>query len=124
MNDEEVLAALRAQLVDFDARRFGRYFNRAGEQLTLMEWAHLRETSGMEYLRVAHTMFAEAVEVSTVWLGLDHSFTGQGPPLIFETMIFGHTLLDAQLWRYTTEDEARAGHEEVVALVRMELELT
>lgn len=29
------------------------------------------------------------VKVSTVFLALDHRFNDQGPPLLFETMIFG-----------------------------------
>ncbi|WP_166903861.1 hypothetical protein [Mycobacterium sp. DL440] len=31
----------------------------------------------------------DEVVVSTVWLGLNHSFTDDGPPIIFETMVFG-----------------------------------
>ncbi len=37
--------------------------------------------------RVARTEIAETVEVSTVFLGLDHSF-GEGSPLVFESMAF------------------------------------
>lgn len=57
--------------------------------------------------------------VSTVWLGVNYNFAGDGPPLIFETMVFGeHPLADAACWRYATEDEARAGHENVVKALR------
>lgn len=55
--------------------------------------------------------------VSTVFLGLDHQW-GDGPPLIFETMIFDHPTLDGWQERYSTEDEARSGHERAVALAR------
>lgn len=48
------------------------------------------------------------VEVSTVWLGLDHQF-GEGPPLIFETLIFGGDR-DGEVRRYSTKEEALAGH--------------
>jgi hypothetical protein len=49
--------------------------------------------------------------VSTVWLGLDHSF-GYGPPLIFETMIFPADGKFDELYqdRYTTMQQAREGH--------------
>jgi hypothetical protein len=50
--------------------------------------------------------------VSTVWLGLDHSF-GSGPPLIFETMVFRSKdgpLHDLECDRYSTEVDALAGH--------------
>jgi hypothetical protein len=58
--------------------------------------------------------------VSTIFLGLDHSF-GHGRPLLFETMVFwpGHALNEEQD-RYTTLEEARAGHARVVALVKAE----
>ena len=56
------------------------------------------------------------VIISTVFLGLDHSY-GEGPPLLFETMIFGGEHNEDQ-WLYSTWDEAVAGHEAAVALVR------
>lgn len=54
--------------------------------------------------------------VSTVWLGMNHRF-GDGPPLIFETMVFGGEYNDEQ-WRWSTPPEARAGHAAVVERVR------
>ena len=48
------------------------------------------------------------VRVSTVFLGLDHSFFG-GKPLLFETMIFGGNN-DQYQARYPTKEEALAGH--------------
>ena len=62
--------------------------------------------------RVALTVLAPGVEVSTVFLGIDHQF-GDGPPLLFETMLFSD--YDEKEWRYSTWDEAVAGHERVVA---------
>lgn len=55
--------------------------------------------------------------VSTVWLGIDHNFDRRGPPIIFESMVFdeatGASDLDCR--RYATEDQALAGHLEMVA---------
>jgi len=48
------------------------------------------------------------VRVSTVFLGLDHALDG-GPPHIFETMVFGGTL-DGEQERYSTWEQAEAGH--------------
>ena len=62
---------------------------------------------------VKKTTISGDIEVSTVFLGLDHQF-GDGPPLLFETMIFGGERNQEQ-WRYTTWDEAEAGHDMVVA---------
>ena len=91
----------------------GDYYTRSGEPMALNDWVKSFGDSDMK--RVALDQVGEA-EVSTVWLGLDHSF-GSGPPLIFETMIFGGER-DGDQWRYPTEDTARAGHERVVAELR------
>jgi len=56
---------------------------------------------------------APSVTVSTVFLGLDHQFGG-GPPLLFETLIFGGDH-DGDTWRYSVWNEAMRGHERIVA---------
>ena len=99
---------------------------------------------------VAQTVGAGERFVSTVFLGLDHSWMG-GPPLIFETMIFEKGWLtkerpkidwdrikrgkkvnfskrrpnertDIHDWqdRYSTWDEAVAGHVRALALLQRE----
>lgn len=52
------------------------------------------------------------VRVSTVFLGLDHSFT-KGKPILFETMVFGGEH-DEEMWRYKTKKQAIAGHNKVL----------
>jgi hypothetical protein len=86
------------------------YYNRAGEPVSLEEWAHLFED--VSYRRVAETTIGD-VWVSTVFLGFDHQMF-DGPPLIFETMIFGGNH-DGEQWRYSTEAEALANHRFIVA---------
>lgn len=67
--------------------------------------------------------------VSTVWLGNDHSLIG-GPPLIFETGVF-RALPDGDIipiirWemvgeymrRYPTEQQALAGHNDIINTIR------
>ncbi len=78
----------------------------------LMEWARWFETADRQ---VAKTAVSDEVNVSTVFLGLDHSF-GTGPPLLFETMIFG-VEHDQYQDRYETWGQAETGHEKAVALV-------
>jgi len=56
------------------------------------------------------------VLVSTVFLGLDHSF-GHGAPLLFETMIFGGTH-DEYQERCSTYEEAEVMHEKACELVK------
>lgn len=54
--------------------------------------------------------------VSTVFLGCDHNWSGEGPPVLFETMVFGGPLDEEQV-RYCTLAEARAGHSLLCAQV-------
>ena len=57
--------------------------------------------------------------ISTVFLGLNHNF-GEGKPLLFETMIFDGKH-DEYQERYSTKEEALAGHAKAVELVKMEV---
>ena len=57
--------------------------------------------------RVAHDTIGESM-VSTMFLGVDHSF-GEGPPLLFETMVFGGPL-DEEQERCSTWEQAEAMH--------------
>lgn len=78
------------------------------------DWAQW-VTESNEDRRVARES-VPGCEVSTVFLGLDRSFGG-GPPMLFETMVFGGPL-DGEQARYSTWDEAEAGHQAVVGRVR------
>ncbi len=70
----------------------------------------------MENRRVANDQIGN-VEISTVFLGLDHNFFDRGPPLLFETMIFGGEHNDYQE-RCSTWEQAEAMHKRATALVR------
>lgn len=70
----------------------------------IMEWAKSFEGSN----RTVEKTTIGDVDISTVFLGLDHSFGG-GEPLLFETMIFGGDD-DGYQERYSTWDEAVKGH--------------
>ena len=78
------------------------------------EWAIWFETANRT---VARTKIGPA-EVSTVFLGLDHNFTDEGPPVLFETMVFGGSQ-DQQQERYCTWEEAEAGHAKMVKRVKV-----
>jgi hypothetical protein len=77
----------------------------------LIEWA--KQMEGKNRI-VKQSQFGD-VKVSTIFLGLDHSF-GDGEPLLFETMIFGGKH-DQYQDRYSTWDEAVEGHEIACELV-------
>jgi hypothetical protein len=82
----------------------------------LMEWAHAVNDADARI--VAQDDLPGDVLVSTVFLGIDHSF-GVGPPLLFETMIFKGPHGDYQE-RHSTWDEAVTGHEAALKLARGE----
>jgi hypothetical protein len=75
----------------------------------VLTWATQFETADRA---VKKTTLSGNVLVSTVFLGLDHQW-GDGPPLLFETMVFGGKHAQDQ-WRYPTWDEATEGHDTVV----------
>lgn len=95
-------------------------FNRQGEPLTLERCAELMHDPS--YCAVAYTEVEEGVEVFTSWLGVDHNFLGVGPPLIFETMVFGSER-DEEQHRYATEEEALLGHSGVAEMVSLSVML-
>lgn len=84
------------------------YFDRQGQPLTLEQWATADYTD--DYRRVALTDLGTQGTVSTVWIGLNYNWRG-GPPLIFETMMFGGPMDSLVVARYSTEEEAMAGHQ-------------
>lgn len=77
----------------------------------LIKWTQGFETT----MRIVGKTQIGNVEISTVFLGLDHQY-GDGPPLIFETMIFGGKYNDYQT-RCTTYEQAIAMHEAAVKKV-------
>jgi hypothetical protein len=54
--------------------------------------------------------------VSTVFLGIDHNFSDEGDPLVFETMIFGGNFdgEDEYQTRCSTWEQAEAQHREAI----------
>lgn len=79
---------------------------------TLM-WARWFEENH-DAKRVAETVLENGNRVSTVFLGIDHQF-GDGPPLLFETMVFpSDSSADEDCERYTTWADAEKGHAAMV----------
>ena len=89
----------------------------------LFAWAAWLETADRV---VKQTNVGDVLDVSTVFLGLDHNYGSAGPPLLFETMVFQVDLTGAKHYggvaniqeRYATWDEAVAGHAHIVAQLR------
>lgn len=59
--------------------------------------------------------------ISTVFLGIDHRFGDDGPPILFETMIFGGKFNDYQE-RCSTWDQAVEMHKKACQKVLKESE--
>ncbi len=90
------------------------YFNRAGQpvdQATPEMWSE-------EARRVDLTEVGD-YRISTVHLVVNHQF-GDGPPLLFETMVFcGESMQDQFAARYSTEAQAQEGHDNIVGMIRV-----
>ena len=90
-----------------------RYYRRDGTPYEAgpLEWAASFEA---EDRTVKQQRLWNGLFVSTVFLGLNHQW-GNGPPLIFETMVFpSEWWSDYYQDRYSTEAEALAGHRRAV----------
>ncbi len=70
----------------------------------LFEWGQWLEKADRRVCRTEKN----GVKISTVFLGLDHSF-GAGDIKVFETLVFGGEF-DGDMERYSTWDEAEQGH--------------
>lgn len=78
----------------------------------VLTWAQWFETAKDERI-VARTDLRVGGYVSTVFLGLDHSFFGDGPRQLFETLVFDGPH-DGAGCRYATWAQAEAGHQALV----------
>jgi hypothetical protein len=91
------------------------YYDRQGKPMDHDDWADkLRHA---EYRRVASTVLANGMLVSTTWFGLDCG-DNSGAPLIFETNVYDSEDEErrscVQCKQYSTEQEALAGHKRSV----------
>lgn len=84
----------------------------------LDKWATWCEM--FEHRRVANENIG-GVCISTVFLGLDHNHSRQGPPILWETMAFGGHLDQAQMRCAGSREQAEAMHREMVEQVKLRL---
>lgn len=111
---------------------FIRAYDRQGHEITQSRAMWLTAQPG--YKTIGSTIVGNW-RVSTVWLPFDHAHHA-GQRHIFETMVFkfndGQDVIDEDgvtphvadwlddyMLRYSTEEEARAGHEAIVAEIRV-----
>ena len=79
----------------------------------LMKWAKWFEKADRH---IAKTKISNVITISTIFLGLDHSF-GEGEPILFETVVFGGKF-DGEMERYSTWEQAKEGHKKIVKKVK------
>lgn len=92
------------------------YFDRQGNRITQKKWSDYLSDEDYKIVRQedVNNFF-----VSTIWLGMNHCYEANKPPLIFETMVFQEFPEEytceglCLMRRYSTEEEALIGHEEV-----------
>lgn len=70
---------------------------------------------------VDKTVIAD-VEVSTVFIGLDHNFSGHGEPLLFETLVFGENYDTTGMQRCSTWEQAEKQHNDTVERIKKMLD--
>jgi hypothetical protein len=112
--------------MDFDDDRFGLFkhyiLDERGEPkvVDFETWARWFEASRTNRSRIIAQDKDESGEttvmVSTVFLGLDHNYGGKGPPILWETLVFGG-VLDGEMERYSSREAALRGHQELCAKV-------
>ena len=95
------------------------FFNKQGKPISSTEATKLLEAR--DYRTVGREKLQDGTIVSTVWLGIDHSFGG-GTPILFETMVFDPLGESVESRRYCTEAEALEGHAQAVAAWKMIVE--
>lgn len=91
---------------------------------TPVKISHAELIDNVEYLwseahrRIKHDVI-ESTTISTIFLLLDHGTRCGGPPVLFETMVFLKDNPENRrfMQRYTTYDDAVAGHYNAVATI-------
>lgn len=80
----------------------------------LMRWGKWFQTGNRV---VAKEQIGEAL-VSTVFLGLDHNYEDSGPPVLWETLVFGNPL-EGEMDRCSgSREQAEAMHARMVERVK------
>lgn len=87
-------------------------------QASIDQWVDQLTRKGSSVRRVDRTTIGE-VFVSTVFLGVDHSH-GSGPPVLWETMVFGGPMDQEQDRCSGTIKDARKMHKAMVAKVKQQ----
>ena len=81
-------------------------FLQVNDVLTWARWFESAHQTGQRFVRQNRM---NGILISTIFLGIDHNFFGSGPPILWETMIFGLYRVDPQ-WRFSDVESAKHWH--------------
>lgn len=90
-------------------------------EVDLLKWASWFGSSFQKRIIKRDYFFFGAIIVSTVFLGLDHSYSADSnaPPILYETMVFGKKFFYEEYQeRYSTKTQALDGHAKAVKWVK------
>jgi len=86
----------------------------------IFTWGKWFENLENRHVALDENVGPNHAKVSTVFLAIDHAgFNKKGPPVLWETMIFGGRH-DQYQTRATSREEALAGHQKAMNLARRE----
>ena len=85
-----------------------------------LEWSTWFDNTYMDGSHWIASTKIKGILVSTIFLGMNHQW-GEGPPVVFETMILGGWIDQEYQERYCTYDEAKEGH---AAAIKVALKYT
>lgn len=93
----------------------------AQEYIKWVKITTIAQKENHDHLRVAESRVGVLGEIwiSTVFMGVNHRF-GEGPPLLFETLVFSesHKQIDGMCMRTSTWAEAEIAHQDMVERVQ------
>ena len=78
----------------------------------IREWGKFFEK--FDNRKVAQETLFNGLDVSTIFLGIDHDFSSGEIPILFESMVFDKNREELDCQRYTTWEQAVNGHKELV----------
>lgn len=99
---------------------FGKYILKGKQpirEFDLLKWAMWFETADRRVCETILGTLNGEIRVSTVFLGLDHNFSGSGRPVLFETMIFGGQH-NNEMVRTSTWAKAEAAHKYMIEVAK------
>lgn len=99
MSSDQYILVNGVPVIEPDLQKWGEFFNNKDSR------------------RVDYTKIDDKIAISTVFLGIDHSFSG-GPPILWETLIMGGEH-DQDMMRCSgTIEDARSMHNRAVAMFK------